>query len=64
MLPAPLHEAVKSNDAKWLEHLLKSKSYDVNGLDSLGMSPLHYAASYGYHQLAEMLIVWRIILFK
>ena len=57
ILPAPLHEAVKSNDAKWLDQLLKSKVYDVNGLDSLGMTPLHYAASYGYHLLAETLIV-------
>ncbi|MGC8743255.1 MAG: ankyrin repeat domain-containing protein [Verrucomicrobiia bacterium] len=49
-------EAVKANNLKQLQTILKADPDSVNAKDALQLTPLHWAADYGYLKIAEFLI--------
>ena len=53
----PIHDAAKNNDLAGVQAEL-DKGVDVNVVDLgfFNLAPLHYAAGYGYKELAELLI--------
>lgn len=51
----PLHEAVRRCDIDRINRLIKEGS-DLNVLDDLGMSPLHWAVYGGYLECARVLL--------
>jgi ankyrin repeat protein len=52
----PLHESVRDGEADKTLALLQEKGTDVNARDENGMTPLHYTATNGETDLAELLI--------
>ena len=52
----PLHESVRDGEADKALALLQEEGTDVNAQDQNGMTPLHYTATNGEVDLAELLI--------
>ena len=56
-LCSPLHDAVQANDIAGTFEMLASGSHDgLDEADGDHYTPLHLAAGFGYHHIAEMLL--------
>jgi ankyrin repeat protein len=52
----PIHIATMHGNYHLVCHFIDDLGIYVNETDYYGMTPLHYAAAYGYHEIAEYLI--------
>jgi ankyrin repeat protein len=53
---APLHLALEERSCLIAEFFLEQEATDVNAVDCLGQTPLHIAASFGFHFICTQLI--------
>ena len=52
----PLHVAAESGDVPKVRKILKQGKYSVDGIDSSGKTPLHYACAKGHLNLVRVLV--------
>ena len=51
-----IHEAARSDDLEKVQELLAKDPSLVSSRDDLSWTPLHYAAAYGYRDVAQLLL--------
>ena len=51
-----LHDLVRCGDSINLKKALSKKNHDINKLDELGLTALHYAARNGHQECLELLL--------
>ena len=56
-----LHNFARCGDSIKLTKALSKKIYDINKLDELGSTPLHYAARNGHQECLELLLLQKEI---